>query len=84
MNERIEKLVAQARKYAWENETHWSAGPEREQLFEQKFAELIVKECIEVINDRVLNSDGSGDWYKGYCDGAIASCREINQHFGVE
>jgi hypothetical protein len=50
----------------------------------EKFAELIVKECVETINDRVLNSDGSGDWYKGYCDGAVAACREINQHFGVE
>lgn len=48
MNERIKLLAEQARQYAWENETHWSANAEREALFEQKFAELIVRECADI------------------------------------
>ena len=50
MNERIRELAEQARKYAWENETHWSADAERTTLFEQKFAELIVRECAESVS----------------------------------
>jgi hypothetical protein len=50
MNELILKLVSEARKYAWANETHWSAGPERERLFEEEFAELIVNECAAYLN----------------------------------
>jgi hypothetical protein len=76
MNERIRKLAEQAGFKPFEVRL--------DDAKLEKFAELIVQECIETINDRVLNSDGSGDWYKGYCDGAVAACREINQHFGVE
>ena len=78
INERIRELAEQA-EMAANKGNHVDV-----KIMMEKFAELIVGECIETINDRVLNSDGSGDWYKGYCDGAIAACREINQHFGVE
>ena len=82
MNERILKLVEQARQYAWENETHWSANAEREALFEQKFAELIVQECIklaEADEDRYLEM--------GEPDLALAMQNYqamIKQHFGVK
>ena len=71
MNERILKLVAEARQYAWENETHWSANAEREALFEQKFAELIVKECANQV-----------DWI--LAEGGKTQGDLIKQHFGVK
>jgi hypothetical protein len=68
MNERIEKLSKQARQYAWENETHWSANAEREALFEQKFAELIVRECSNFLKDTL--------------DDHFAA-EQLEEHFGV-
>jgi hypothetical protein len=76
MNERIKELAEQARKYAWENETHWSAGIERERLFDQKFAELIVKECINTIQA----SDESV-----VCGITVNQViGDLKEHFGVE
>jgi hypothetical protein len=69
MNERIKQLAEQARQYAWVNETHWSANAEREALFEEKFAELIVAECIST-----LDQD----------DGATHHGELLREHFGVE
>jgi hypothetical protein len=69
MNERIRQLADEARKYAWKNETHWSANAEREALFEQKFAELIVRECIST-----LDQD----------DGATHHGELLQEHFGVD
>ena len=77
MNERILKLVEQARQYAWENETHWSANAEREALFEQKFAELIVRECAEVGLDSVEDGDDLDAIMKRLHN-------NILKHFGVE
>ena len=42
MNERIKKLKEQATSYTW------NGNDVTEELDEQKFAELIVQECIEV------------------------------------
>jgi hypothetical protein len=71
MNERILKLVTEARQYAWDNEIHWSANAEREALFEKKFAELIVLECIKLFPQ--------ANFYGG---GAIQGT--IKEHFGVK
>ena len=77
MNERIRELAEQARQYAWLNETHWSAGPERERLFEQKFAELIVRECAEWLKQPVNQTPLSGAVMN------IAADR-LKEHFRVE
>jgi hypothetical protein len=79
MNERIKELAEQCT-------TIYSSTtfPVDKDFDYEKFAELIVKECADVINDGVLNSDGSGDWYTGYVAGATECRRKINQHFGVE
>jgi hypothetical protein len=77
MNERILNLVGQARIFAWENETHWSANLERDKLFEQKFAELIVKECAQVC---LAQRDPANLNYKPSEKFAEA----VKQHFGVE
>ena len=78
MNERIRELAEQAGKYAWENETHWSADAERATLFEQKFAELIVKECAELLwTEECYNSDLALEEFE-------KNSKKIKQHFGVE
>ena len=89
MNERIKQLAKQAGDYV--NEVY--TGPVRSKTpgkiwedghigwhtqFNQKFAELIVKECIEAIQNESMNSDD--DWERGLriAEGAI------QKHFGVE
>ena len=62
MNERIKELVEQAGMVYWPNK----------QL--DKFAELIVRECLTVINQ----PNGVGD------DDVIRISQDVKQHFGVE
>ena len=45
MNERIEQLAEQAKCYADENSAHYLQNPHWIETFEEKFAELIVREC---------------------------------------
>jgi hypothetical protein len=47
MNERIKELAEQAEIYAEQNTEHWKPGPDWDELFRKKFAELIVRECID-------------------------------------
>jgi hypothetical protein len=79
MNERIEKLAVEARQYAFgevensQDPTEWSTKYYNE-MFEQKFAELIVKECsdlfeIEWGEEKLTGND------VGYV---------LKKHFGVE
>ena len=81
MNERIQKLYDQADKFAKENRTQTSSGPGNNyfELFHEKFAELIVQECVAVINSENYreHSDGWNDAIE-WADGMI------KEHFGVE
>ena len=79
MNERIRELVLQANPASkeiyesdnWEyNCAAWCAKDLA------KFAELIVRECIEVCNSRVGNSD--------YNTGRMHCASDLKEHFGVE
>ena len=46
MNERIRVLAEQAGEYAAQNATgDWEVGPNYQDLFNKKFAELIVRKC---------------------------------------
>ncbi len=67
MNERIRELINQAQQYA---EYVTPQGLEWLPVFKEKFAELIVRECAELV-DRAI-SDGGVDG------------RVLKQHFGVE
>ena len=68
MNERIKQLMIQATEYANEqNELH---GVGYVITFKEKFAELIVRECMNIVGD-------------GTVDGEIYHDR-IKHHFGVE
>jgi len=46
MNERIKLLVEQARLITVNDTTRYASDDE----FEQKFAELIVKDCLDIVN----------------------------------
>jgi hypothetical protein len=68
MNERIQQLAEQALEYAEKNQSadiprHWF------RLYNEKFAELIVRECADIATNR----------YQRLMDGGKA----IKQHFGV-
>ena len=76
MNERIRQLAEQATEYATtrhplSNHIVLSVNSEK---FEEKFAELIVQECLVVINQ----SNGVGD------DDVIKISQDVKKHFGVE
>lgn len=50
MNERIKELLEQASEYAHENRAgDWEVGPAYQDIFNEKFAELVVKECVNSI-----------------------------------
>ena len=74
MNERIIELANEANKdigYTFKME-------EAKQLHElmEKFAELIIRECMEVCKSRVGNSD--------YNTGRMHCASDLKEHFGVE
>lgn len=73
MNERIQELLKKAQNIAAKNHTPGGRAYEREIYV--KFAELIVKECADVmINDPRLSDVRS----------ATRGCaRSIKEHFGV-
>jgi hypothetical protein len=88
MNERIKQLAEQAKQYAREVMAHpmdptlFSAD-----VFQQKFAELIVQECIKKCEfvatmAAVTNDD---DEMSRKCEATANSCSiMIKQHFGVK
>ena len=81
MNERIREFAEQARKYADENRpgSFVKYDPEWFVLYNEKFAELIVRECVDIIDkDAELPDDIGGNAYL-----RMAS-KKIKQHFGVE
>ena len=79
MNERIEELKKQATRKAM-----WPGDPDAGDLDVEQFAKLIVRECIDIVEDGVLNCDGESDWFEGYVRGAGECLRKIKQRFEVE
>ena len=78
MNERIRALAEQAR--AWVNDTN-NVAPDIEYVFykdayDKKFAELIVRECIDIISPYTVRMNKPGEI--GH------PIQEIKEHFGVE
>ena len=81
MNKRILKLFNEAGFHQ----------PEMERLgiedkFE-KFAELVVRECIQTLRDNtpVVDEHNSvEDWDRGYIRGMVDCEHHIKEHFGVE
>ena len=89
MNERILLLVEDAERYAGANSKEtWGqqVGPAYQDLFNKKFAELIVAECIEqvrgeflpVLEDKEMMKDTHWD---GYVQCGVDSVVAIKEHF---
>jgi hypothetical protein len=78
MNQRIKQLALQAKCYADENNAHYLQNPHWIETFEEKFAELIVRECVAICQD--VDGEDNIDARSGRQDCAV----EIKQHFGVE
>ena len=86
MNERIQQLAEQARKYARDyvaecnHYGHYMEQNEYELRFEQTFAELIVRECADIAKGEPA-SFYDRDAYKL---GRKFASEDVLKHFGVE
>jgi hypothetical protein len=79
MNERIKQLAEQADEYASQFAYVQAVGhPGYKEKFNEKFAELIVRECITVCADRGKHHDGLYSAWASDCS------ERIGKHFGVE
>ena len=85
MNKRIKELADQCQKEVWGN-SPYNGAPEFDgyELDVERFAELIVKECIRCCegNSEYKNHTDT-EWGKGLASG-IGLCKEaMKTHFGV-
>jgi hypothetical protein len=76
MNERIKLLANEA--WCSVNQRIGFNDAQRRELFEQKFAELIVKECMEVASPNYMSTPEDSAYYVELAIDRIAD------HFGVE
>ena len=84
MNPRIRELAADARGQMAVLTTVDEQAWKQHEEFVKKFAELIVRECGQVLVDNTPVVDLVEDWDKGY-DRAMNDCiHHIYEHFGVE
>jgi len=77
MNQRIKQLLGQAYDEAVP-ETWTTLSSEQLGRVYEKFAELIVQECVKVCADRGTHHDGL------YSAWAVDCSKRIEKHFGVE
>ena len=86
MNERIRALAEQARRDSFgrienpQDPTEWSKYHD---TFEEKFAELIVRECIDVFS-KDLPDPTSPDYQLGSLPEVVNRVANVAEHFGVE
>ena len=80
MNERIKELAEQATniEYGVDN------GFDRVTFDKEKFAELIVQECIDCVLGAGLTDKVAVKNNLGFNDGLSAAVINIQKHFGVE
>ena len=79
MNELIRTLVKQAEEYAEVRYDRFRETPVFNECRDTKFAELIVRECVSVVEGgRFLHDQAPTAIFARECSGAI------KQHFGVE
>ena len=84
MNERIKALAVDADFMLCEDGDFYSEG-QSQKITDglQKFAELIVKECISRIEGCAVETSPD-DFVKGYNKGVSKVSSQVKQHFGVE
>ena len=75
MKERIQELIGQAQEEVWGNNP-FNGSPEFEgyELDAEKFAQLIVRECIEQV---ITGPNGPAHY-------AVEAALRLKKHFGVE
>ena len=79
MNERIKELS----KQAWESITVQDAlADEAFEKFDQKFAELIVRECMRMCDVAAVGYETHG--HTKEANGCYSAKEYIEEHFGVE
>ena len=79
MNERIRKLALETDVWCDQN---WAGHEFYNIRWEEKFAELIVRECVDIVS-KVPN--GYRDYRNQIEDAMRADCLQaIQEHFGVE
>ena len=86
MKERIQELKKQAFDAVWDLDKT-TIGPPTHFVpdgFEQKFAELIVRECAQVIQDKNDIENYLDSWDHGFVAGLATAIDAIEQHFEVE
>jgi hypothetical protein len=84
MNERIKELYKQAHVVITAYDPSNNMLPyETTVLNVEKFAELIVRECMSLCTD-VEEDVELADYVGGFRDGALMCREDIKQHFGVE
>ena len=86
MNERIRELRTQAA--AWVSENHQPQDPnaysqkeidQRYLMYEEKFAELIVRECMDLLEDFTTDIHLGGIEYA-----VVGASETLQEHFGIE
>jgi hypothetical protein len=88
MNERIKELAEQAKEHANHLDSI-GVDASMEDIFNQKFAQLIVAECMQqveeqykpVLEDEIMMKDTHWD---GYVQCGVDSYVAIREHFGDE
>ena len=84
MNERIKELHNRACRL--DMEQYPNAIPDGERI-QQKFAELIVKECVSILMkpEYAMNHPGElADYNRGWVNGRLLGIEHIEEYFGVE
>lgn len=78
MNERIKELAEQAENYAAEQNDKF--GVSYKKTYNEKFAELIVKECILVIQLGITRDGTTTEKFQR----SMKHIKQIKEHFGVK
>ena len=84
MNERIRELHNRACRL--DMEQYPNAIPDGERI-QQKFAQLIVKECVSILMkpEYAMNHPGElADYNRGWVNGRLLGIEHIEGYFGVE
>ena len=76
MNERIQELAYDAEDYA---DTMVDGGSDFHPTFVKKFAELIIRECMDLLEDYTTDIHVGGIQYN-----VVGASETLQEYFGVE
>ena len=72
----VNELIEQANEWSYEEYNYKETGYTREQLYSQKLAELIVLECIKMVENEAAQY-AQPTW-------AVELVNDIKENFGIE